>query len=172
MFERHTLRATPVGDIVLVTNAGKIAAAYFSDRVALLAALMMKRFRLDYAALPETTAPAPIQTAFDDWAGGSDSAFRRLDLDEGGTDFQRAVWAALRCIPFGHIWSYAQLATHVGKPNAVRAVGSANGQNPIAIVTPCHRVIGSDGSLTGYAGGLDRKAQLLRLEGALPALMV
>jgi methylated-DNA-[protein]-cysteine S-methyltransferase len=172
MFERHILPVKNIGDVLLVTRAGKIAAVDFPDHAARLAKLLMRRFTMDHASLPETTAPDDIEKAFDDWANGSDAAFRALALEEGGTDFQRTVWAALRVIPLGQTWSYARLASAVGNPKAVRAVASANGQNPIGIITPCHRVIGSDGSLTGYAGGLDRKALLLRLEGALPALMV
>jgi methylated-DNA-[protein]-cysteine S-methyltransferase len=78
-----------------------------------------------------------------------------------GTAFQRAVWEGLVAIPYGETWSYRQLAGHIGRPNAVRAVGAANGANPIAIVIPCHRVIGADGSLTGYGGGLENKERLL-----------
>ena len=84
----------------------------------------------------------------------------------GGTDFQRSVWDALRTIPAGETLSYAALAERVGRPTAVRAVGLANGTNPIAVIVPCHRVIGSDSSLTGYGGGLDRKRWLLEHEGA------
>ncbi len=75
------------------------------------------------------------------------------------------MWAALREIPYGSTWSYGELARHVGRPGASRAVGLANGRNPIAVIVPCHRVIGADGSLTGYGGGLDRKRALLELEG-------
>ncbi len=89
-----------------------------------------------------------------------------LPLAPRGTGFQREVWAVLRSIPFGATWSYAEVARRVGRPRAVRAVGAANGQNPIAIVIPCHRVVGSDGSLTGYGGGLPRKRWLLSHEGA------
>ena len=84
-----------------------------------------------------------------------------------GTDFQRAVWRELASIPFGATRSYQEIADVLGKPNATRAVGAANGQNPISIVIPCHRVVGSDGSLTGYAGGLAFKRGLLALEGSL-----
>ncbi|VVO41413.1 methylated-DNA--[protein]-cysteine S-methyltransferase [Pseudomonas fluorescens] len=83
-----------------------------------------------------------------------------------GTAFQQRVWQALQEIPFGHTWSYAGLAEHIGNPKAVRAVGTANGANPISIIIPCHRVIGSNGTLTGYGGGLERKQALLQLEGA------
>lgn len=81
-----------------------------------------------------------------------------------GTPFQRVVWAALREIPYGETWTYGELARHIGQPTAFRAVGLANGKNPISIIVPCHRVIGSGGSLTGYGGGLDRKELLLALE--------
>jgi methylated-DNA-[protein]-cysteine S-methyltransferase len=87
-----------------------------------------------------------------------------LPLAPAGTVFQRRVWDALRAIPFGETRSYGQLATAIGKPSAMRAVGAANGSNPIVIVVPCHRVIGADGSLTGFGGGLERKKFLLSLE--------
>ncbi len=90
-----------------------------------------------------------------------------LALDPSGTEFQRQVWDALRAIPYGATTTYGELARRIGRPRAVRAVGLANGRNPIAIVVPCHRVIGADGRLTGYGGGLDRKRRLLELEGAL-----
>jgi methylated-DNA-[protein]-cysteine S-methyltransferase len=87
-----------------------------------------------------------------------------LALDAAGTVFQRKVWQALLTIPFGETRSYAEIARQIGSPAAVRAVGAANGRNPISIVVPCHRVVGSTGKLTGFAGGLDAKAYLLRLE--------
>ena len=90
----------------------------------------------------------------------------RLDLDARGTPFQREVWAALERIPYGTTTSYAELARAVGRPTAVRAVAAANARNPLSIVVPCHRVVGSDGTLTGYAGGLERKRRLLELEGS------
>lgn len=83
-----------------------------------------------------------------------------------GTAFQQTVWQALLQIPFGHTWSYGELAMSIGNPKAVRAVGTANGANPISIIIPCHRVIGSNGTLTGYGGGLERKQVLLQLEGS------
>ena len=88
-----------------------------------------------------------------------------LPLSPHGTPFQRKVWEALREIPWGETWSYAELARRIGQPSAMRAVGSANGRNPLPIVVPCHRVIGADGSLTGFGGGLGIKSQLLALEG-------
>ena len=88
-----------------------------------------------------------------------------------GTDFQRRVWLALADIPFGETISYSELAQRIGSPRAVRAVGAANGRNPLPIVLPCHRVIGRDGGLRGYGGGLDIKAALLNLEGGVRSLM-
>jgi methylated-DNA-[protein]-cysteine S-methyltransferase len=89
-----------------------------------------------------------------------------LALDFRGTDFQRRVWSALLTIPYGETRTYAQVATQIGHPSAVRAVGAANGRNPISIIAPCHRVIGSSGALTGFGGGLPNKAKLLALESA------
>tara|TARA_B100001057_G_scaffold463187_1_gene516896 strand:- start:15066 stop:15467 length:402 start_codon:yes stop_codon:yes gene_type:complete len=87
-----------------------------------------------------------------------------LPLRPAGTEFQRQVWQALQQIPYGETWSYGELAKHVGTPNAYRAVGAANGINPIPVIIPCHRVIGSNGKLTGFGGGLEAKAFLLNLE--------
>jgi methylated-DNA-[protein]-cysteine S-methyltransferase len=114
--------------------------------------------------------PVLVETArqLDEYFAGTRTAFA-LALDFAGTDFQRKVWEALLTIPFGETRSYAQIAKHIGHPNAVRAVGAANGRNPISIVAPCHRVIGSTGKLTGFAGGLSAKAHLLALEGVRPA---
>ncbi|GLQ72353.1 methylated-DNA--[protein]-cysteine S-methyltransferase [Vibrio penaeicida] len=90
-----------------------------------------------------------------------------VPLAAKGTDFQKQVWQALTQIPFGETWSYQDLANIIGNPKAVRAVGLANGKNPISVIVPCHRVIGKSGKLTGYAGGLERKEALLKLEGIL-----
>jgi len=111
---------------------------------------------------PEALAPAVEQ--LEQYFAGERTRFE-LTLDYGGTPFQHSVWRALRKIKDGTAISYAELARRIGKPKAVRAVGLANGQNPISIVVPCHRVIGSDGSLTGYGGGLPRKRWLLEHEG-------
>jgi methylated-DNA-[protein]-cysteine S-methyltransferase len=104
--------------------------------------------------------------ALDRYFAGAPESFEELPLDPIGTDFQRQVWETLRAIPRGETRSYAEIAAAVGRPRAVRAVGSANRVNPIPIVVPCHRVIGSDGALRGYAGRLDRKEWLLRHEHA------
>lgn len=107
----------------------------------------------------------------DEYFAGTRETFD-LPLAPRGTDFQLSVWQALRAIPFGDTWNYAQLAAKIGQPSAMRAVGAANGRNPIPIIVPCHRVIGADGSLTGFGGGVPTKAFLLRLEGALPSALL
>jgi methylated-DNA-[protein]-cysteine S-methyltransferase len=104
------------------------------------------------------------QRQLNEYFAGERRAFS-LPLDFRGTDFQRRVWQALLTIPYGETRSYAHIARQIGRPTAVRAVGAANGRNPLSIVAPCHRVIGSSGQLTGFAGGLATKAQLLALEG-------
>ena len=111
-------------------------------------------------------APAPILAAFADYFAGHIRALERVPVATVGTPFQQKVWAALRRIPAGETRSYGRLAAEIGEPDAARAVGLANGQNPVAIVVPCHRVIGADGSLTGFGGGLPRKRWLLTHEGA------
>jgi len=116
----------------------------------------------------EPSAFALAERQLRDYFAGERTAFE-LELATAGTEFQRRVWRALEELPPGGTVTYGQLAEQIGAArSAVRAVGTAVGANPVLIVRPCHRVIGADGSLTGYAGGLDRKAALLRLEGALP----
>ena len=109
---------------------------------------------------------AEAQRQLDGYFDGTRNAFN-LPLSPQGTDFQRNVWNTLASIPYGQTISYAQLAQRIGKPSAMRAVGAANGRKPLPIVLPCHRVIGADGSLTGFGGGLPTKQFLLQLEGAL-----
>jgi len=108
-------------------------------------------------------ARAALEAYFD----GEHAPFDALAIASAGTPFQSDVWRALRCIPFGGTLSYGELARRVGRSGAARAVGLANGRNPLAIVVPCHRVIGATGALRGYAGGIERKRWLLRHEGAM-----
>jgi methylated-DNA-[protein]-cysteine S-methyltransferase len=121
-----------------------------------------------HGAVPLEAAPAPdrLRRALDAYFAGALGALEDIECRTGGTAFQRAVWAALRKIRPGETLSYGALAAGLGAPSATRAVGAANGANPVSLVIPCHRVIGADGSLTGYGGGLDRKRWLLRHEGA------
>ena len=112
----------------------------------------------------ESSAFAHVAEQLDAYFSGALTTFD-VDLELGGTEFQRRVWAALRTIPYGETRSYGQIADQVGSPGAFRAVGLANGRNPVSIIVPCHRVVGASGAMTGYGGGIDRKRQLLTLEG-------
>lgn len=118
------------------------------------------------AAAEEGDPPARVAEALHAWLEGDFAPAQALEADLGGTPFQKRVWAALREIPPGETRSYLQIAERIGAPKAVRAVGAANGRNPASLVVPCHRVIGAQGALVGYGGGLPRKLWMLRHEGA------
>lgn len=120
----------------------------------------------EVAAVGDEGDPLGVGDALRRWVGGALDALDAVAVAAGGTAFQREVWAALRRIPVGETTTYAALAASLGRPSAVRAVARANATNPVGIVVPCHRVIGSDGRLVGYAGGLWRKRWLLAHEGA------
>nr|WP_294397928.1 methylated-DNA--[protein]-cysteine S-methyltransferase [Prosthecobacter sp.] len=149
---------SPVGLLTLVANDHGLAAVLWENDDP-------KRVRL--SPLHEDRKHPVLLDAErqlqDYFAGKRETFSLKLDFI-GGTEFQQKVWAALLTIPFGETRSYAQIAEQIGNPNAVRAVGAANGKNPISIIAPCHRVIGSNGKLTGFAGGMDAKAFLLKLE--------
>ena len=158
-------RATPIGEAQLVTDAdGRLRALDWADHEPRLRRLLHRHYGA--IALSVGRAPDAVRRALDDYFAGDLGALDAIDCATAGTDFQRAVWAGLRAIAPGETLSYGALAARLGMPKAVRAVGLANGANPIGVVVPCHRVIGADGSLTGYGGGLDRKRWLLRHEGA------
>jgi O-6-methylguanine DNA methyltransferase len=158
----HTaILPTPVGDLTIaVDDTGALAAVLFADEQS-LSSLLGPGATISPDSTPSTAAVAELSGYF----AGKLQSFTLPLAPTVGTPFQRRVWQALMRIPFGNTWSYARLAAETG--SVARAVGSANGANPICIVVPCHRVIGADGSLTGYAGGLERKRWLLRHEGAL-----
>jgi len=157
--------ATPFGPILVAVDAqGRLCAVEFWNDEAEMRALLRRFHDGAHAAFGKVAAP--IREAFERYFAGDRAALKEVPWTTGGTEFQRKVWQALTTIPVGETWSYAQLAAAIGKPKAVRAVGLANGANPIPIVVPCHRVIGANGSLTGFGGGLDRKRWLLRHEGA------
>jgi methylated-DNA-[protein]-cysteine S-methyltransferase len=120
----------------------------------------------DWIDSPTLPVLLQLRTELDEYFAGTRKSFN-VKLAPEGTEFQRAAWTALTKIPFGQTRSYGEQAASIGNPKAVRAIGAANGKNPIAIVVPCHRVIGANGTLTGYAGGLDKKEFLLKLEGIL-----
>jgi methylated-DNA-[protein]-cysteine S-methyltransferase len=156
---------SPVGELLAVTDAqGRLRALDFEDYEPRLARLLGRHYGAAAAAPPSGRAPAPLREALDAYFAGRLDAIDAISVETGGTDFQRRVWAALRRIPAATTTSYGALADALGAPSASRAVGLANGSNPICIVVPCHRVIGADGRLTGYGGGLPRKRWLLAHE--------
>jgi len=160
---------TPIGEALLITDQqGTLRTLDFRDYEPRMRRLLRLQYGKDIA-LDEGTAPKPLLRALTAYFDGDIDALDDIACETAGTPFQRSVWKALRKIPSGKTTSYGALARRIGKPAAMRAVGAANGANPIAIVVPCHRVIGTDGSLTGYGGGLDRKRWLLKHEGALDA---
>ncbi|MET3528643.1 methylated-DNA--[protein]-cysteine S-methyltransferase [Phenylobacterium koreense] len=167
MTERLTLDRlpTPVGEGIVVTDAdGFLRAFDWTSHEARLRLLL--RRQNPPTELAEGAAPAGVRASLDAYFGGELAALSAIPWRTGGTEFQRAVWTALCTIPPGETLTYKGLAARIGKPAAIRAVGLANGANPVGVVVPCHRVIGSDGSLTGYGGGIERKQWLLRHEGA------
>ena len=149
--------ASPVGLLTLVANDHGLAAVLWENDDP-------KRVRLSLLH-EDSTHPVLLEAErqLQEYFAGKRETFS-LELEFTGTDFQKKVWEALLTIPFGETRSYAQIAEQIGNPNAVRAVGAANGKNPISIIAPCHRVIGSNGKLTGFAGGMEAKAFLLKLE--------
>jgi methylated-DNA-[protein]-cysteine S-methyltransferase len=156
---------TPIGEALLVTDAdGCLRMLDWSDFEARLQRLLRRQYGA--VALETGRAPAGVRRALDAYFAGDLVQLRTITWRTGGTPFQRKVWKALCAIPVGKTLSYGALAAKLGMPRAVRAVGLANGANPVSVVVPCHRVIGSDGSLTGYGGGLPRKRWLLTHEGA------
>jgi len=158
MTYRFTTMFSPVGELTLVaSDAGLVAILWENDEPDRVRLGAMTRDDND----PTLTAAEEQLHAY---FAGELTRFT-VPLDFQGTDFQKSVWAALLTIPFGETRSYGEIARQIGRPSASRAVGAANGRNPISIIAPCHRVIGSNGALTGFAGGLEAKALLLALEG-------
>ena len=158
---------SPIGTILVVCKGDTLCALEFTDsKDRMMAAL---RGRHGDFTLVETVDPAGVCTRIEAYLRGKLDALDEIAVDGGGTEFQRKVWTALRRIAPGEVVSYGALAQRLGMPDAVRAVARANALNPISLVVPCHRVIGSDGSLTGYGGGLPRKRWLLEHEGVVLA---
>lgn len=155
--QRYTRIPTPCGPLLLVINEQGLCHVDFCHSPHPVE--VKENWQLDEAAL------APYAEQFNAYFAGRLRTFE-LPLAARGTEFQQQVWQALTRIPYGQTRSYADIAETIGNPKAVRAVGAANGRNPLAIIVPCHRVIGRDGSLTGYAGGLAIKQFLLNLEQA------
>jgi methylated-DNA-[protein]-cysteine S-methyltransferase len=152
----HTVVDSPVGPLTLTARDGALAGLYMDDQ----------RHRPDDAVFGDRADEelfAETRRQLQEYFAGARTDFD-IPLAMEGSDFQRRVWDALRDIPYGETESYGQVALRIGKPGAARAVGLANGRNPVGIIVPCHRVVGSSGDLTGYGGGLDRKRMLLDLE--------
>ncbi|MBT2508980.1 methylated-DNA--[protein]-cysteine S-methyltransferase [Streptomyces sp. ISL-98] len=160
--KQHTVIDSPYGPLTLVATDGKLSGLYMTGQ----------RHRPPEESFGDRDAAPAIfgETVrqLDAYFAGELTEFD-LELSLAGTPFQRSVWAMLQQIPYGETWSYGELAERLGNPAASRAVGLANGKNPVGIVVPCHRVIGAAGSLTGYGGGLDRKRRLLAFESGATA---
>jgi methylated-DNA-[protein]-cysteine S-methyltransferase len=152
-----------IGTLLLVCDGARLCALGFGDDDE--ATLQGVRSRYRNVTFRAVDDPAEITSRMRAYFGGDYAALDAIAVETGGTPFQREVWAALREIPPGTTISYGELARKIGRPNATRAVGLTNGLNPVAVVVPCHRVIGADASLTGYGGGLHRKRWLLEHEG-------
>ena len=146
---------SPIGELTVVERDGALVGLYMTQH----------KPAPDPGTFGERVASVlpGVEDQLREYFSGTRTAFD-LPLAPRGTEFQELVWAALRTIPYGETWTYGQLAEAIGRPGAARAVGLANGRNPISIVVPCHRVVGSSGKLTGYAGGVERKEYLLALE--------
>ncbi|MFD3658490.1 methylated-DNA--[protein]-cysteine S-methyltransferase [Streptomyces sp. NPDC058620] len=162
---QHTVVDSPYGPLTLVATDGVLAGLYMAGQ--------RHRPPEETFGVPDPRPFGPVVEQLDAYFAGGLRAFD-LPMHLAGTPFQRSVWAELTRIPYGETRSYGELAALLGKPGASRAVGLANGKNPIGIIVPCHRVVGASGGLTGYGGGLDRKQRLLAFEsgteGDVPAL--
>jgi methylated-DNA-[protein]-cysteine S-methyltransferase len=157
---------SPIGAMLLLCDAKqRLRALDWADHEHRLRDLLRRQYGA-YVEIAETSKTSPASKAMKDYFAGNLRAIDKIAIATGGTDFQTKVWRALRKVPAGTTLSYSALATRIGHPAAIRATGAANGANPISIVVPCHRLVGSDGKLVKYGGGLHRKAWLLRHESA------
>ncbi|QIQ01816.1 methylated-DNA--[protein]-cysteine S-methyltransferase [Streptomyces liangshanensis] len=157
MLKQHTVIDSPYGPLTLVATDGLLSGLYMEGQ--------RHRPAEETFGVPDTRPFGEVRRQLAAYFAHELTRFE-LPLNLAGTPFQRSVWAELERIPYGETRSYGELADALGKPGASRAVGLANGKNPVGIIVPCHRVIGSTGGLTGYGGGLDRKQRLLVFEGA------
>ena len=157
--------STPIGDMVIAADSkGNLRVALFTEDEE----VVRRHLRLHYGergfSVEAVSNPHGLSGAIAQYFAGDLDVIDTLPVETGGTTFQREVWSALRAIPCGTTISYGKLAERISRPAAVRAVGLANGANPVAVIVPCHRVIGANGSLTGYGGGIERKRWLLNHE--------
>lgn len=156
----------PIGTMLVVSDAeGRLRAVDWDDYESRMHRLLRLHYGADGVELRDGRMPASVRDALTAYFGGDLSAIEALPVATSGTAFQQEVWRALRAIPAGETRSYSGLAREIARPLAVRAVGLANGANPIGVVVPCHRVIGKNAALTGYGGGIERKRWLLTHEG-------
>ncbi len=160
----YDLYESPQGRMLLVANGEGLSGAYFDGQKYL--PQVDPDWRRDARHAPLRQAKQELSEYF----GGERKRFETALAPEG-TPFQQAVWKAISAVGFGKTITYSELALHAGFPGSARAAGAATGRNPISIIVPCHRIVGSNGSLTGYAGGLDRKRALLALESGIPELL-
>ena len=156
MANRFTYYDSPLGTVTLQANEQGLLGVWFETHTT----------KPEDLGTQEDSFPIfqPVKDQLDRYFAGEAVQFD-VPIAAKGTPFQQSVWNALTTIPYGETWSYAQLADAIGNPKAVRAVGLANGKNPVSVIVPCHRVIGKNGKLTGYAGGIERKQRLLTIEG-------
>jgi methylated-DNA-[protein]-cysteine S-methyltransferase len=152
--------------MVLADHEGRLRAVHWSDHEEGLLRMLGRQYGPAGFALQPARNPGGVTERIAAYFGGELGAIDGLPVEMVGTPFQRAVWTALRAIPVGSTVSYSELARRIGRPAAVRAVGMANGANPVAVVVPCHRVVGKGGTLVGYGGGMPRKRWLLAHESA------
>ncbi len=162
---RYCKFASPLGTLIAVADGDGLTGLYFDDQ------RYLPSMPADALEDPAWAPLARCRRQLDEYFREERRAFD-LPLAPHGSKFQRRVWSEIARIPYGETITYAELATRAGAPGSARAAGAATGRNPLGILVPCHRVVGSDGSLTGYAGGLARKTRLLELEGALEGSLV
>jgi methylated-DNA-[protein]-cysteine S-methyltransferase len=155
--------ASSIGTILLVSDGKHLCALDYAGYEHRMMKLLQARY--EQVVLQEAADPCGFSNVLRRYLAGDLACIGHISINTGGTSFQQQVWSALRKIPPGSVMTYGEMAVQLGKPPAYRAVGMTNALNPIAIVVPCHRLVGSNGALTGYAGGLDRKKWLLEHEG-------
>lgn len=164
---------SPIGDMMIVTDEQEaLRALEWTDLNDRMTRLLNRQYVGIEIILRQHSAPTHIRTALRCYFDGQINALDNLVTVSRGTVFQRSVWQALRTIPVGQTRSYRDIAIAIGNPQGVRAIGLANGANPIGIVVPCHRVIGANGTMTGYGGGVNRKEWLLKHEGAIGSRLI
>ncbi len=159
-FIRQTI-ASPIGDLTLIARNGLLCMAEFADCEHRMDRWLRKRLAKERSEMAMGKVPLPIARAFSGYFEGDIAVLGEIEVEFFGTDFQNGVWSALRRIPPGRTIAYGAFAEYLGRPQAARAVGHANGANPLSIIVPCHRLVGADGALTNYGGGLWRKHWLL-----------